>query len=90
MAQMAWPVTVLAGAGLLASTVLAATVEISERFALEGRATVDDCLGPNGICTISTDEFADPCLDALGATNKNYTAWNICKCGTGWLSMRQA
>ncbi len=87
---MAWPLTVLAGAVLLASTVLAASVEVSERLALEGRATVDDCFGPNGICTIWTNEFADPCFDALGTTSKNYTAWNICKCGTGELSMLQA
>ena len=53
------------------------------------KATVDDCFGPNGVCTIYTNEFAEPCLAVLGPS-KNYTAWAICKCETGWLSMQQA
>lgn len=56
---------------------------------LERRATIDDCFGPHGVCTIYTHEFAEPCLASLGP-NKNYTAWAICKCETGWLSMQQA
>jgi hypothetical protein len=87
---MASPLPVLAKAVLLAASVLAATLEVPERVALEGRATVDDCFGPNGICTIWNHEFANPCFDALGSTNKNYTAWAVCKCQTGWLSMLQA
>lgn len=87
---MAWPLPILAGAVLLAATVLAAGIEISERFALEGRTTAHDCFGPNGICTIWDNDFADPCFDALGTANQNYTAWHICKCETGWLSMLQA
>ncbi|KAK3896537.1 hypothetical protein C8A05DRAFT_39924, partial [Staphylotrichum tortipilum] len=87
---MALALQVLAGTALLAATtVLAAGVETSERFALEGRGALEDCFGPNGICAIWAVDFANPCHDALRTTN-NFTAWGICKCETGWLSMLQA
>ena len=46
------------------------------------------CFGPNGICTIWTD-MNDVCQKALGQS-QNFTAWRMCLCESGWLTVNQA